>query len=86
MNQYLEIDYPACVKWITPISALLSHVTPLTGFGFASRLTPGYAHATWDAMVAAVESLEHPSSLKLNVFAAEAVNNQPKADETRKVG
>ncbi len=26
------------------ISALLGHSMPLTGFGYASRITPGYAH------------------------------------------
>lgn len=39
------------------ISSLLGHAMPLTGFGHASRITPGYAHATWEAMVSAVESL-----------------------------
>ncbi|HKP37584.1 MAG TPA: tyrosine-type recombinase/integrase [Pyrinomonadaceae bacterium] len=42
------------------ISALLGHATPMTGFGYASRMTPGYAHATWEAMVEAVKSLEKP--------------------------
>jgi hypothetical protein len=23
----------------------------VTGFGYASRITPGYAHVTWDAMI-----------------------------------
>ena len=42
------------------ISALLGHATPITGFGAASRMTPGYAHATWDMMVTAVAMLEQP--------------------------
>ncbi|HSE26558.1 MAG TPA: tyrosine-type recombinase/integrase [Pyrinomonadaceae bacterium] len=42
------------------ISALLGHETPMTGFGAASRMTPGYAHATWDMMVTAVAMLEQP--------------------------
>ena len=42
------------------ISALLGHATPMTGFGAASRMTPGYAHATWDMMVTAVSMLEQP--------------------------
>lgn len=42
------------------ISALLGHSTPMTGFGAASRMTPGYAHATWDMMVTAVAMLEQP--------------------------
>jgi integrase len=45
------------------ISALLGHAMPVTGFGHASRITPGYAHATWEAMVDAVESLEYPVTL-----------------------
>jgi hypothetical protein len=32
----------------------------MTGFGVASRMTPGYAHATWDMMVTAVAMLEQP--------------------------
>lgn len=68
------------------ISALLGHSTPLTGFGFASRITPGYAHATWEAMVAAVESLEHPSRLKLNMFAVASENDPAKSGEARKAG
>jgi integrase len=46
------------------ISALLGHATPMTGFGYASRMTPGYAHATWDAVVEGVAKLEHPLLLK----------------------
>jgi integrase len=42
------------------ISALLGHATPMTGFGAASRMTPGYAHATWETMVTAVAMLEQP--------------------------
>jgi hypothetical protein len=30
----------------------------MTGFGAASRMTPGYAHATWEAMVDAVMRLD----------------------------
>jgi hypothetical protein len=41
------------------ISELLGHSQPVQGFGFASRITSGYAHATWDAMRRAVDSLEH---------------------------
>jgi integrase len=42
------------------ISALMGHTMPVSGFGHESRITPGYAYATWEAMVWAVESLEHP--------------------------
>ncbi len=41
------------------ISELLGHSTPVSGFGYASRITPGYAHATWDAMRRAVDSLQY---------------------------
>jgi integrase len=68
------------------ISALLGHSTPVSGFGYASRITPGYAHATWDAMVAAVESLERPSSLKPSMFAVKSAAGQPNADNARKAG
>lgn len=51
------------------ISALLGHSTPMTGFGYASRVTPGYAHATWDTMVSAVAMLQQPLPLKESSFA-----------------
>ncbi len=55
------------------ISALLGHAVPLNGFGQASRITPGYAHATWEAMVAAVKSLEKPVPTRLfQVFDSES--------------
>ena len=41
------------------ISELLGHSQPLQSFGHASRITPGYAHATYDAMRRAVDSPEH---------------------------
>lgn len=68
------------------ISALLGHSTPLSGFGYASRITPGYAHATWDAMVAAVESLEYPATLGKNIFALESAKSLPNEIEARKAG
>lgn len=49
------------------ISALLGHSMPVSGFGQASRITPGYAHATWDAMQWAVDSLSFdPVSLEFS--------------------
>lgn len=42
------------------ISKLLGHARSSEGFGRASRITPGYAQATLDAMIRAVESLEYP--------------------------
>lgn len=66
------------------ISALLGHAMPVTGFGYASRITPGYAHATWEAMVEAVESLEYPATTIQNAFAL--VRNQLQVNEERKVG
>ena len=41
------------------ISSFLGHVRSSEGFGHASRITPGYTQATWEAMVRAVESLEY---------------------------
>jgi len=64
------------------ISALLGHSTPMTGFGQASRMTPGYAHATWNAMVTAVETLEQ--DLPLRELAS--VGDLPKVHQLRKVG
>jgi integrase len=64
------------------ISALLGHSTPMAGFGYASRITSGYAHATWDTMVAAVETLEQPLLLK----EAASAESLPKGDQLRKVG
>ena len=66
------------------ISALLGHSTPMTGFGAASRMTPGYAYATWDTMVAAVAMLEEPLPLRQSDFAV--AGNMPKAVRVRKVG
>ena len=66
------------------ISALLGHSTPMTGFGYASRMTAGYAHATWDTMVTAVATLDQPLPLKQSGFALGG--NMPKADQARKVG
>jgi len=64
------------------ISALLGHSTPMTGFGNASRMTPGYAHATWDAMVTAVETLEQDLPLRETASAGDL----PRVDQLRKVG
>jgi integrase len=44
------------------ISERLGHSQPLQGFGHASRITPGYAHATYDAMRRAVDALEYPAA------------------------
>jgi site-specific recombinase XerD len=41
------------------ISESLGHSTLVSGFGFASCITPGYAHAAWDAMRRAVDSLQY---------------------------
>jgi integrase len=48
------------------ISALLGHSTSAAGLGLGSRITPGYAHATWGAMRAAVESLEEAVPFEQN--------------------
>ena len=41
------------------ISALLGHSMAHPGIHLEFRITPGYAHATWEAMQRAVESLEY---------------------------
>lgn len=65
------------------ISALLGHAMPVTGFGHASRITPGYTHVTWEAMVEAVETLEYPVTLLQSAF---AVVKQQLQESERKVG
>lgn len=66
------------------ISALLGHAMPVSGFGYASRITPGYAHATWEAMVEAVETLEYPATTIQSAFAV--VKSQLRVNEARKIG
>ena len=63
------------------ISALLGHVTPIAGFGYASRMTPGYAHATWEVMVNAVMRLDEP------IVCVETADNQrePQTQQFRKI-
>lgn len=65
------------------ISALLGHAMPVTGFGHASRITPGYAHATWEAMVEAVETLEYPATTIQSAFAV--AKSQLQVNEERSV-
>ena len=65
------------------ISALLGHATSFSGFGYASRITPGYAHATWDAMVAAIESLEQPVPQRQQMFGARYGKIMAKESEGR---
>ncbi len=65
------------------ISALLGHAMPVSGFGHASRITPGYAHATWEAMVEAVESLQYPVTLLQSAFTM--VKNRLQESKARKV-
>lgn len=72
------------------ISALLGHSMPVMGIA-QSRITSGYAHATWEAMQRAVESLEHDPP-DLSVFQTNRDKMRTKAtseesqSETRKVG
>ena len=56
----------------------------MTGFGYASRMTPGYAHATWDGMVEGVAKLEQPLPLKQISFAVSG--SMPKKEQERRVG
>ncbi|MBD0373275.1 MAG: tyrosine-type recombinase/integrase [Pyrinomonadaceae bacterium] len=61
------------------ISELLGHSTPVSGFGFASRITPGYAHATWDAMRRAVDSLQY--SPTQSVFEQKSSKSRAKVEQ-----
>lgn len=65
------------------ISVLLGHSTPTAGFGVGSRITSGYAHATWGAMRAAVDSLEEPVQLEQSWDRGKIVAN---GQEVRKAG
>ena len=56
---------------------------PVTEFGHASRITPDYAHATWEATVEAIESLEYSVTWLQSAFSV--VKNQLQAGEARKV-
>jgi hypothetical protein len=58
----------------------MGHAMPEEGFGHESRITPGYAQATWEAMVRAVESLEYPVS-KITVFGRQSGKIQEKPAE-----
>jgi integrase len=62
------------------ISELLGHTQPLQGFGHASRITPGYAHATYDAMRWAVDSLEH--SPQITAFEQKSGKSQAKTGKS----
>jgi len=58
------------------ISALLGHSIRAGGLGFGSRITPGYAHATWGAMRAAVDTLEEPVQFEQNWDRGKIVANE----------
>ncbi len=57
------------------LSPLLGHAMPVTGFGRASRITPGYAHAICEAMQRAVESLEYRPK-EIVVFGSQSGKSQ----------
>ena len=61
------------------ISELLGHTQPLKGFGHASRITPGYAHATYEAMRGAVESLEYLP--QVTAFGPQSSNSRANKDD-----
>jgi PNKP (polynucleotide 5'-kinase/3'-phosphatase) family adenylyltransferase-like protein/integrase-like protein len=61
------------------ISELLGHTQPLQGFGQASRITPGFAHATYEAMRRAVDSLEHPP--QITAFEQKSSKNRANGSE-----
>ena len=60
------------------ISELLGHAQPAQGFGQASRVTPNYSHATWEAMRRAVESLAYEPS-EIVVFGAGSGKSREKS-------
>ena len=62
------------------------HSTPLTGGGFASRMTPGYAHVGWETLVRAVEVLEQPVSSIESNFGLDSGRIPADSQETRKAG
>lgn len=69
------------------ISSLLGHTRSSEGFGNASRITPGYTQATWEAMMRAVESLEYPPE-EITVFGRQrdkigTKGSEPEATERR---
>ena len=66
------------------ISALLGHNDAPNRVRLRVTHHARFAHATWDAMVAAVESLEHQPALKPNMFVVQAKEGQPQAGEARK--
>jgi integrase len=66
------------------ISALMGHSTPLAGAGLGSRMTPGYAHVSWETMVRAVEVLEQPISLNQNIFSLDSGKIPANSWEARK--
>jgi hypothetical protein len=61
--------------------ALMGHAMPEEGFGHESRITPGYAQATWEAMVRAVESLEYPAS-EITVFGRQSGKSRKNLPKT----
>jgi hypothetical protein len=68
------------------ISALLGHSSPLAGAGFGSRMTPGYAHVSWETMVRAVEALEQPVSSNQNIFSLDSGRIPANPEKAQKAG
>jgi integrase len=68
------------------ISALLGHSSPLAGAGFGSRMTPGYAHVSWETMVRAVEALEQPVLPDQNIFSLDSGKIPANPEKAQKAG
>jgi len=68
------------------ISALLGHSTPLVRPGFASRMTPGYAHVGWEPMVRATEVLKLPVSSVQSIFSLDSGEIPANSPGARKTG
>jgi integrase/recombinase XerD len=68
------------------ISALLGHASPSMGGRFSSRITPGYAHVSWEGMVRAVELLEQPVNPSEKILSLHSGKIPANSHETRKAG
>lgn len=68
------------------ISALVGHSTPVVGGGFGSRMTSGYAHVSWEAMVRAVEILEQPIFSNPRIFVLDSGKIPAKPEKAQKAG
>jgi hypothetical protein len=64
----------------------LGRVTPAVGEGFGSRMTPGYAHVSWEAMVRAAEILEQPILSDPSIFVLDSGKIPANPEKAQKAG